>query len=305
MDNYKKYDLKVKIIKNIFKSISKNSQFENINFKSFKKISPCKIKNILQLSKYLSAYMDKHKIHKISNDTIILSIKKFICNKKLLKFYIRNIERIKFYVLLFNDKSCSHLVHYILNNYNINQIKKSNKFISIVIGKEGNYSIILNENLDVTTSKCNKTEGNVFKYKKRIYIDMKYKISLLFLSIILTQLIIFNIPDNYLILEMNLVVHMKLNNSGNIISLKPKTKSALDMINQTKQINKKMSTVIPNFISYSLDNNILKPGEKIKIYVIGPPLSKKDCENLKNSLKSKPVNIIINNSGSLVKINET
>ena len=302
-----KYNLKCKIIKDIFTFLSQSVYFKNINFKRFKNVSSYEKSKCLIISKNLSNYLRENKINKINNSTL-LSIIINNANKNNLKIYKKNIELIKFYTILFTEKSCSHLTFYLFNNLN-NSINEENKeCLSIIIDKTPKRTIILNEYLDIITKKYSKeTKGEIFLYREEnnIFKNIKHKVSLCFFSIIIGYLLIYKIPSNYIVMEMNLTMHMKMNHNGNIISYKPKTKSAKNMIKETKQLNRKMNDTIPYFINYGLENNILKPGEKVKIYIMGPPLNNRFFESLKNSLQGIPLNIIINNSGNLIKINRT
>ena len=300
-------NLKYKIIKDIYTFLSQSPYFKNINFKNFNNASSYEKSKCLSLSKNLSKYIKENSIEEITNSTIIPLI---INNtsKSNLKLYKKHLELIKFYTILFTEKSCSHLTFYLYNNSDMSKMERNKESISIVIDKTPKYTIILNEHLDIFVKRyCKKTKGEIFTHTKRknIFLTLKYQVYLCVFSMIVIYLLIYNIPNNYIIMEMNLTMHMKMNHNGYVLSYKPKSRSAKIMMNETKKVKGKINNTIPNFINYGLEKDILKPGEKVKIYIIGPPLNKKLFENLKNSLSDIPLDIIINNSGNLIKINST
>lgn len=304
MDNKK--NLKEQILKELFTFLSQSKLLKNVNFRRFNKISIIEKYKCLILSKNLSIYLIKNKVVPINNKSLINIIKKHTKPNNL-KIYKKNIELIKFYTLLFTDKNCSHLATYLFKNLKISSNNEKN-YLSIVIYKFSKFSIILNENLDISTKKHSKKQlGELFlnNSEKTLLKDVKYKALLFAFSLIVTYVLIYNIPSNRVIMEMNSTMHIKMNHNGNVISCKTKNRSAKHIIKNTKQLNKKLNVAIPQFINYGLENNLISPGEKIKIYVIGPPLNNKFSENLKNSLRDIPLNITINNSGNLIKINRT
>lgn len=304
MDNKK--NLKQQILKELFTFLSQSKFIKNVNFKGFNKVSIIEKYKCLILSKNLSNYLKNNKIIPINNSSLINIITKHTKPTNL-KIYKKNIELVKFYTLLFTEKSCSQLATYLFKNLNISSLDGKD-YLSIVIHKTSKYSIVLNENLDIFTKKHLKKQlGEIFinKKEKTILKDIQHKALLFVFSIIVTYVLIYNIPSNRVIMEMNSTMHIKMNHNGNIISCKPKNSSAKNIIKNTKQLNKKLNVAIPHFINYGLENNLIHPGEKVKIYVIGPPLNNKFSENLKNSLRDIPLNITINNSGNLIKINRT
>lgn len=304
MDNKK--NLKQQILKELFTFLSQSKFVKTVNFKGFNKVSIIEKYRCLILSKNLSNYLKNNKIIPINNKSLINIITKH-AKPNNLKIYKKNIELIKFYTLLFTDKNCSHLATYLFKNLNISSLDKKN-YLSITIYKDPKHSIILNENLDISTKKnFKKPLGEIFinQEERTILKDVKHKALLFVFSIIVTYILIYNIPSNRVIMEMNSTMHIKMNHNGNIISCKPKNSSAKNIIKNTKQLNKKLNVAIPHFINYGLENDLIHPGEKVKIYVIGPPLNHKFSENLKNSLQNIPLNITINNSGNLIKINRT
>lgn len=302
-----KYDLKYKVMKDIYTFFSQSNNFKNINFKNLGNISSFEKSKCLLISKNLYKYMKLNGINDYDDKTILKILLKN--NYKLnLKLRKKNIELIKFYTNLFLDKNCSHLAFYLFNNSSISLMNQNENSMCIVIYKTPKYSVILNEHLDVFTKKHLKHKnGEIFTNKKwnTFSINVKYKLYLCIVAIIISYSLIFNTPNNYVIMEMNLTMHMKMNHNGYILSYRPKSKVGKKMVKQTKPINKKFNSSIPSFINYGIENKILKPGEEVKIYIIGPPLKNKIFENLKSSLKDVPLNIIINNSGNLIKINRT
>lgn len=304
-NNLNKYELKNKVMKDLFIFLSQSPHIKNINFKKVNNISQFEKSKCINLSKNLSKYLTKNNITEISSKTILPIIKRHVQHSRV---YEKNIELIKLYTILFHEKNCSHLTYYLYNNSNFGIITEDKKCLSIVIERFPKFCLILNEHLDIFTAKhIKERKGKVFLYKdKELFITkIKHKTYLFLFSIIIGYLLIYNIPNNYIIMEMNLTMHMKMNHTGHIISYRPKTKSAKVMIKQNKQLRRSIHHSIPSFINYGLQNNILKPGSKVNIYVIGPPIRKKFFENLKNSLEDVPVEIIINNSGNLIKINRT
>ena len=300
-------NLKYKILKDLYTFLSQSPYFKNINFNNIKKSSAYEKSKCLNLSKNISNYMKEHNIKEIKDSTI-LSLIVHNTPKSSFKIYKKHIDLIKFYTMLFTEKSCSHLTYYLYNNSNIIKMEKNKENISIVINKSKKHAIILNEHLDIFTKKyCKNSAGELFTHTKRknFLFTLKYQAYLCVFSIIVIYLLIYNIPNNYIIMEMNLTMHMRMNHNGYVLSCKPKSRSAKVMINETKKVKGKINNTIPNFINYGLEKRILKPGEKVKIYIIGPPLNEKIFENLKNSLHNIPLDIIINNSGNLIKINST
>lgn len=306
--NLNKYNLKYKILKDLYTFLSQSIYIKNINFNNLNNISSFEKCKCLIISKNISIYLKNNKIFKINNSILLKIINGNITNKNNIKLYKKNIELIKIYTILFTEKSCSHLSFYLFNNSKLSMINENIECLSIIVEKNSKHSIILNEHLNIFIKKNIKhKKGELFLYKnkKHLSLNLKSKIYLTLFSIIITYFMIFNIPNNYIIMEMNLTMHMKMNHNGYILSYRPKTKSARTMIKQNKQIMKKIDHSIPSFINYGIKNNILKPGQDVKIYIIGPPLNKKSFNKLKDSLKDIPLNIIINNSGDLIKINST
>lgn len=300
-------NLKHKVLKDLYTFVCQSTYFKNINLKKIKNSSPYAKMKCLILSKNLSKYIKENNIKEISNSTLIPLV---VNNTSKLNFklYKKHFELIKLYTIMFTEKSCSHLAFYLYNNINESNINENKENLSIVIEKNSKYTLILRDNLDIFVKKhCKKQKGEVFteKMKKNVFLGIKHQLYLCFFSVIVVYLLIYNIPNNYIIMEMNLTMHMKMNHNGHVLSYKPKSKSARVMINETKKLKGKIDHTIPTFINYGLENKIIKPGENVKIYIIGPPLNKKLFEKLKCSLANTPLNIIINNSGNLIKINST
>lgn len=303
-----KYNLKYNILKDLYAFLSQSIYLKNINFNNLNNISSLEKCKCLILSKNISLYLKNNKIYEITNSILFDIIKENTSNKQNICTYKKNIELIKLYVILFTDKNCSHLSFYLFNNSNLSMLEENKECLSIIIEKNQKHSVILDEHLNIFVKKKikhKKGELFIYKNKNRFSLSFKYKIYLIVFSLIITYFMIFNIPNNYIIMEMNLTMHMKMNYNGYILSYMPKTKSAQKMIKQNKQVIKKINHSIPSFINYGIENKILKPGEEVKIYIIGPPLHSKYFIKLKESLKDIPLNIIINNSGNLIKINST
>ena len=294
-------------MKDIYTFFSQSNNFENINFKNLGNISSFEKSKCLLISKNLRNYIKLNGISQWDDNTILKSFYKNHHHMNL-KIRKKNIELIKFYTNLFLDKNCSHLSFYLFNNSSISLMNKNENSMCIVIHKTPKYSVILNEHLDVFTKKhLRKCCGEIFIKKKwnTFSLNIKHKFYLCLCGIITAYFLIFNTPNNYIIMEMNLTMHMKMNHKGYILSYRPQSKLAKNMIKQTQHVSKKFHSSIPSFINYGIENKILKPGNEVKIYIIGPPLKNKLFENLKSSLKDIPLDIIINNSGNLIKINRT
>lgn len=307
MKNLNKDNLKYKILKDIFIFLNQSKYFSHIEFKNLNKISRNLRLKLLYLSKQISNYILKNNLTSITKNSLMKILNENFKDENF-KIYSKNIELIKFYTILFVEKPCSHLTFYLFNNINEKIDFEDENLLSVIIKKTQKECIILNENLDVFVKRLNKfKEGEIFLYKHKnfMYSNLKQKVSLFFFTIILGYILIYNIPTNHIILEMNLSLHMKSNHSGRIISCKPKSSKGKIMIKNTKNINSKIGNTIINFIDYGLENKILKPGQNVKIYIIGPPLKNKIFENLKSSLKDVPLDVHINNSGNLIKINRT
>lgn len=306
-DDLNKYNLKYKVMKDIYTFFSQSSRFKNINFKNLGNISSFEKSKCLLISKNLCNYIKSNGISQWSDDTIVKSLYKNIKNINL-KIHKKNIELIKFYTNLFLDKNCSHLSFYLFNNSSISLMNQNENSMCIVLYKTPKYSVILNEHLDVFTKKrVKKCCGEIFMKRKwnTFSANIKHKFYLCVCGIITSYFLIFNTPNNYIIMEMNLTMHMKMNNRGYILSYRPQSKLARNMIKQTQPISRKFNSSVTSLINYGIENKILKPGNEVKIYIIGPPLKNKLFENLKLSLKDIPLDIIINNSGNLIKINRT
>lgn len=296
-----------KILKDIFIFLYQSKYFKDVEFKNLKKISKTSRLKCLYISKHISNYICKNNLPSISTSSLIEIITKNFKDHNF-KIYMKNIELIKLYTILFLEKSCSHLAFYLFNNMDHKNDSEHKSFLSIVITKTQKQSVILNENLDVFIKRLNKSpDGKPFLYKNKsvMYSNLKQKLSLFIFTVIVGYIVIYNIPTNHIILEMNLTMHMKSNHNGRIISCKPKSSSAKTMLKNTKNTNSKINTIIITFIDYGLENNILKPGQNVKIYILGPPLKDGTFDNLKSHLKDIPLDILINNSGNLIKINRT
>ncbi len=300
-------NLKFKVMKDIFIFLSQSKSFTAIEFKKFNKISLDDKLKCLNLSKHISMCIKKNKITDITDIYILKMVSLYFKNHDF-NLYKKNIELIKFYTILFTEKSCSHLTFYLFNNIDFSTIYKNKNCLSIVIKQTKKYTIILNENLNIfSKTYFKKVIGEPFVYKDKTYkyINLKYKLFFVISVLMMFYTSVYSIPSNHVIIEMNLTMHMKINHGGRVISYKSSNKSAKNMIKYAKNLNSKINNTIYSFINYGLENNILIPGEKVKIYIIGPPLDNNFFENLENSLKDIPINIIINNSGNLVKINST
>ncbi len=302
------YNLKHKVLKDLYTFLIQSVHLKYINFKEFKNISSFNKCKCLILSKNISYYLKEKEICKINNSLLYKLIKENIKNKRNLKLYKKNIELIKFYTILFTDKSLSHLTFYLFNNSKLSMLKEDKPFLSIVIKKDGKTSVILDETLNVFTKRnIKEPKGDIFTYRHNdgFSLNIKYKFYLFLFSFIIGYFLFFNIPNNYIIMEMNLTMHMKMNQNGYILSYRPKTKGAKNMIKENRQYIRTLNHSIPSFIDYGLEKDILKPGNHVKIYIIGPPLKDKFFNKLHESLKDKHINITINNGGSLIKINST
>lgn len=299
-------NLKHRVLKDLFTFLSQSKNFKNINFKNFNRTPIFEKYKCLVLSKNLSIYLKDKNIENLTTSYILSIIFKH-SNKNDMRFCKKNIELIKFYTLLFSEKSCSHLAIYLFKNLNISSLENRN-CLCVTIKKKDNLSIILNENLDIFTKKFSKKDvGEIFfnTQKSNLFQNIEHRALLLIFSIFISYTLICNIPSNHLIIEMNSTTHIKMNHKGNIISCKPKGKISKNIVKNTKHPNKNINSTLPKFLNYGLENQIIKPGEKINIYITGPPLNKKLSESLKSSLTGLPLNIIINNSGNLIKINRT
>lgn len=306
--NLNKYNLKYKVLRDLYTFLTQSIHLKYINFNNLNNISSFNKCKCLILSKNISLYLKENEISQINNTLLFKIIKENIKNRHNLKLYKKNIELIKFYTILFSEKSLSHLTFYLFNNSKISMINENKECLSIVIKKQNKTSIILNEHLNVFSKKHvkeNKGDIFIYKYSENFSLGVKYKLYLATFSFIVIYLLMFNIPNNYIIMEMNMTMHMKMNQNGYILSYRPKTPGARTMIKKNKQVIRTLNHSIPSFIDYGLENNILKPGSHVKIYVIGPPLKDKFFYHLEDSLKDKKLNITINNSGNLVKINST
>lgn len=307
-DKTNKYNLKYKVLRDLYTFLTQSIHLKYINFNKINNISSFNKCKCLILSKNISIYLRENDISQINNTLLFKIIKENIKNKHNLKLYKKNIELIKFYTILFSEKSLSHLTFYLFNNSKISMMNENKECLSIIIKNQNKTSIILNEHLNVFSKKyVKKNRGDIFiyKYSEGISSGIKYKLYLSTLSIIVVYLILFNIPNNYIIMEMNMTIHMKMNQNGYILSYRPKTPKARTMIKQNKQVIRTLNHSIPSFIDYGLNNNILKPGSYVKIYVIGPPLKAKFLNRLEDYNRDKNLNITINNSGNMVKINGT
>ena len=141
--NLNKYNLKYKILKDLYTFLSQSIYIKNINFNNLNNISSFEKCKCLIISKNISIYLKNNKISKINNSILFKIISENITNKNNIKIYKRNIELIKIYTILFTEKSCSHLSFYLFNNSKLSMINENIECLSVIVEKNSRYSIIL------------------------------------------------------------------------------------------------------------------------------------------------------------------
>lgn len=135
----------------------------------------------------------------------------------------------------------------------------------------------------------------------------KFPILMCVFSLILVMFLSFSIyaqPHSNIVIEMNGNIKIQLNRFNKVISYSSTTSTLKKITNTVMADNKNMDESISSILKYAKDNEIIKKGSTIYLYINGITIKEDNFKITEEYIRENKIDIRINNNGNEYRINK-
>lgn len=146
---------------------------------------------------------------------------------------------------------------------------------------------------------CGKTRKNIKFYKFPILMCVFSLILIIFLSFS-----VYNQSHSSIVIEMNGSIKIQLNRFNKVVSYSSTTSTLKKITNAVAIDNKNMDESIFSILKYAKDNEIIKKGSTIYLYVNGINIKEDNFKTTEDYIIENKLDVRINNNGKEYRINK-